>query len=56
MSNEIEHICIPGGGTVGWLSAVYLRRTLNGHGTRHCEITVVDLDFPDTREVRLAFL
>ena len=42
LSLPIKKICILGGGTAGWLSAVYLQRALNGHRGSHCEIAVVE--------------
>ena len=42
MSKDIETIVIVGGGTAGWLSAVYLNRALNRAGERPCRITLIE--------------
>jgi 2-polyprenyl-6-methoxyphenol hydroxylase-like FAD-dependent oxidoreductase len=38
----VRNIVILGGGTAGWLAAVYLQRTLNGNGSQGCTITLIE--------------
>ena len=42
MDNRIKEIAIVGGGTAGWLTAVYLDRALNRAPGKTCTITLIE--------------